>query len=137
MKIQEVMTRQIQKVTPESNLQRVAEIMRDTDVGFVPVWNGERVTGVLTDRDIVIRGVAREMDPGAVRVMEIMTEEPLCCYADQSVDEVNQLMKERQIRRLPVLNSEDHLVGIVGLGDIAQSMEDDVAGEVLEKITRS
>jgi CBS domain-containing protein len=110
--------------------------MRELDVGMLPVCDNDRLVGTVTDRDITIRGVARGLDPKSTPVREVMTHEVVCCFEEQSIEEAGRLMEERQIRRLPVINQDKRLVGIVSLGDLAVRTHSGIlAGEVLEQVS--
>jgi CBS domain-containing protein len=118
-------------------LQEAAKMMKSLDVGSLPVCDGNRLLGMLTDRDITIRATAEGRDPTTTTVRETMTEKILYCYEDQDVREAAQIMEERQIRRLPILNRDKRLVGIVSLGDLAvDSGQEQIAGEALTEISR-
>lgn len=117
--IAEVMTRDIAAISPQDNLKQAAQAMKDWDVGALPVCDGQRLVGMLTDRDITVRAVATGRPPEQIRVSEMMTDEVLWCYADQSVGEVLQQMGDAQVRRIPVINRDMQLVGMVSLGDLA------------------
>jgi CBS domain-containing protein len=138
MQIQEIMTRNPEVVTPDTSLQAAAQKMESLDVGSMPVCDGKRLVGMITDRDITIRATAGGMDPNEMKVSEIMTDHIHYCYADQSVEEAARIMKENQIRRLPVIGSENQqLVGIVALGDLAvDSGDTQKSAETLEEISR-
>jgi len=134
--LDEIMTRNVQVIPPDATLQGAARMMRDLDVGGLPVCDGERLTGFLTDRDIAIRAVAEGQDPATCNVADVMTTRLHWCYADEDVEKAAKLMKEHQIRRLMVLDRDKMLCGIVSLGDLAVEGEDDeFAGEVLESIS--
>lgn len=110
--------------------------MRDVDTGFLPVGQDDRLVGTLTDRDITIRAVAEGHDPKVVRVREAMSENLVYCMEDQDSSEAAELMAENDIRRLPVLNSDKRLVGIVSLGDLAaRTNDDDVVGQTVQDIS--
>ena len=110
--------------------------MKSLDVGMLPVCDNDRLAGAITDRDIVIRAVATGCNPDATSVREVMTKELFYCFDDEDIVEAAQLMEERQIRRLPVLNRNKRLVGIVSLGDVAvRTRHEQLAGEVLESIS--
>jgi CBS domain-containing protein len=118
--IQDVMTRDVTSVSPEDTVRRAAQLMKDLDVGALPVCDGPKLVGMLTDRDITIRATAEGKAPEATRVGDVMSTEVLTCYATQSVEEVLAEMGDEQIRRVPVIDQQSHsLVGIVSLGDIA------------------
>lgn len=117
--ISQVMTRDVTVVSPDDDLQRAAELMRDINVGALPVCNGKRLVGMITDRDITIRAVAEGRAPSSVRVSDVMSDEVLWCFEDQTVGEVLQQMGDQQIRRVPVISRNMELVGVVSLGDLA------------------
>ena len=119
MKLDELMTRKVEVVAPSASLRQAALLMRDHDVGPVPVVDGGRVVGILTDRDIAVRAVAQGRDPEKTTVAEIMTREVDCCQADEDVEQAAKLMSDKQIRRLVVLDRERRLAGIVSLADLA------------------
>jgi CBS domain-containing protein len=131
------MTHNAECTHPDANLQEAARMMRDLDVGPLPVCGEkDRLVGMITDRDIVVRAIAEGRDPKTVRVQDVMSPDILYCFEDQSVGEAAQLMKERQIRRLVVLNRDKRLVGIVSLGDLAAKTRDKaLSGETLEQVS--
>ena len=120
-KISELMTREVEVITPDESLQRAAQLMDDLNVGALPVCDGSRLIGMVTDRDITIRATAIGLDPNETEVSAVMTEETRWCTEDQSAEEVLKLMGDAQIRRLPVLDEDQRVVGIVSLGDLANS----------------
>lgn len=137
MKIQEIMSRDPYVCDPETPLSEVAARMRDLDIGMIPVCDGRRIQGTVTDRDIVLRAVADELDPAMTVAEEVMTSEVTYCFDDEEVDEASALMEENQIRRLVVLDREMQLVGILSLGDIAAKAHDDqLAGATLDAISQ-
>ena len=123
--IAEVMTTDVEVVRPEETLRDAARAMADLDVGSLPVCDGRRMIGMVTDRDITIRGVAEGKGPDAP-VRDVMTDDVVWCTDTDSVDEVLQQMSDAQVRRIPVVDKDRQLVGIVALGDIALEEEDDV-----------
>lgn len=123
--IAEVMTTDVEVVRPEETLRDAARAMADLDVGSLPVCDGRRMIGMITDRDITIRGVAEGKGPDAP-VRDVMTDDVVWCTDTDSVDEVLQQMSDAQVRRIPVVDRDRQLVGIVALGDIALEEEDDV-----------
>ena len=136
MQIKEVMTRGVEVIRPEDTLQEAARKMKSIDVGPLPVCDGERLVGMITDRDIIVRATADGRDPKTTPVKEAMTPGVVYVYEDQDLDEAAQLMKERQIRRLVVLDRNKKLVGILSLGDIAaDSGDEELSGEVLDKVS--
>lgn len=118
--IADVMTRDVRVVKPDARLQEAAQMMRDMDVGALPVCDGRRLVGMLTDRDIAVRAVAKGLAPQDAGVAEVMSREVAWCFADQSVGEVLQQMGDRQLRRIPVVERDSmELAGMVSLGDLA------------------
>lgn len=136
MKIREVLTPNVEVVSPETRIREVAMKMKELDVGSVPVCTGKRLIGMITDRDIAIRTVADGHDPAETPVSDAMTDQVVFCYEDQDVEIARQLMEQYQVRRLPVVNAQDQLVGIVSLGDIATRTDDEeLSGEMLREIS--
>lgn len=117
--ISEIMTRDVTVISPQDTIQRAAQMMNEWDVGALPVCDGTNLIGMITDRDITIRAVAGGQPPDQVRVADVMTDDVLWCYEDQTVGEVLQQMGDEQIRRIPVLDRDKNLIGMVSLGDIA------------------
>ncbi len=118
--IKDVMTSDVKSISPEDTVRRAAEMMKDLDVGAIPVCDGNKLVGMITDRDITIRSTAAGQAPGTTRVGDVMSTDVRTCNANQSVDEVLAEMGDVQIRRVPVVDQASHsLVGIVSLGDIA------------------
>jgi CBS domain-containing protein len=136
MKVAEVYTPNPQCISPDSSLMEAAQKMRALDIGMLPVCDNDRLAGAITDRDIAIRAVAEGLDPRGTQVRQVLTPEIHYCFETQSVNEVAQMMEEKQIRRLPVLNEEKRLVGIVSLGDLAvRTGKERLVGEVLECVS--
>ncbi|MDQ3214657.1 MAG: CBS domain-containing protein [Pseudomonadota bacterium] len=123
--IAEVMTQDVEVLRPDETLRDAARAMADLDVGSLPVCDGRRLIGMITDRDITIRAVA-EGKGGDTPVTEVMTDDVVWCTDTDSIDEVLQQMSDAQIRRIPVVDDDRNLVGIVALGDIALEEEADV-----------
>lgn len=135
MQAQELMTRDVVTANPEETLQKVAKSMAELDIGVLPVSENDRLVGMITDRDIVIRGLA-EGKGAKAKVRDVMTPVVKYCFSDQEVEEVASNMAEIQLRRLPVLDRDKRLVGILSLADIATSDEPDQAVEALCGISR-
>jgi CBS domain-containing protein len=135
MKIREAMTPDVRVASPEQTIQQAARIMADLDAGVLPVGENDRLVGMITDRDIAIRAIAEGKGPDA-KVRDVMTKDVKYCYDDQEVDEVIRDMADLQVRRLPVLNRDKRLVGIVSLGDIAIGSEGEGAADALSGISR-
>jgi CBS domain-containing protein len=135
-KVSEVMSTDVQTISPDDTIEEAAQEMRDGDFGLVPVVEDEELVGVVTDRDIAIRAVAEGKDP-STPVSEIMSEGVVWVNEDDSVEDAARIMSEHQIRRLPVVDSEQHIVGIVSLGDFAvDSSEIEPVVEALSDISR-
>jgi CBS domain-containing protein len=134
MKIKDIMTHPAEWISPEMSLSAAADLMRKSEIGFLPIGENDRLIGSVTDRDIVIRGVAegREMEGTPVRA--IMSPKIVYIFDDQDVEEAVRLMEVRQIRRLAVLNREKRLVGIISLGDLAGGVGTNLSGEALREI---
>jgi CBS domain-containing protein len=137
MQTKDIMTPNVECVRPDATLQEAARKMRDLDVGPLPVCgDDDRLAGMITDRDIIIRAVAEGKDPRTTRVREAMTEEIISCFEDQDVDDAARVIEQRQVRRLVVLNRDKRLVGIVSLGDLAvETGARPTAGEVLREVS--
>jgi len=127
MYVREVMTPDVVVASPEDTLQRSAEMMIDIDAGVLPVGENDRLVGMLTDRDITIRAVAAGKEPTECKVREVMSPEIRYIYDDELVEDAARNMTQLQVRRLPVLNREKRLVGIVSLGDLALKRKSDAA----------
>ncbi len=136
MRVSEIMTTDFYMIDSTNSLTQAAEKMKSLNVGFLPVKEGTRLIGLITDRDIVIRGLAEGMDPGSTQVKDIISSEILYCYDDDSIEEAARLMEDNQVRRLVVVNHDQVPVGIVSLGDIAvRSGQEDLASEILERVS--
>jgi len=135
MNIQDIMTSIPVLTRPDISLQEAAAKMAEEDIGFLLIGNDDRLQGTLTDRDIVIRGVSDGRDARNTSVADILTEKVLYCRENQTVEEVARNMSEQQVRRLPVVNEDKQLVGVVSLGDIAQHLSAEVAGQILQDVT--
>jgi len=137
MQVKDIMTPDVKCADPETTLQEVAAKMRDLDVGAIPVCgHDDRLQGIVTDRDIIVRVVAEGLDCRAVRARDAMTPKVSYCFEDEDIAEAARKMEQSQIRRLVVLNRDKRLVGIVSLGDLAVDTGDErLVGEALECIS--
>ena len=133
MKISDCMTRDVKLVNPDQTIRDAARFMLQADTGSIPVGDGDRLVGMITDRDIAVRAIAEGKGPDTP-VRDIMSGEMLYVFEDQSVDEVADNMGSSKVRRFPVVNREKRLVGIVSLGDISHS-EPDAAEQTLVRVT--
>jgi CBS domain-containing protein len=135
MKIAECMTQDIEIVNPDQPIREAAQFMLRSDSGVMPVSEGDRLVGMVTDRDIAVRAVAEGLGPDTP-VRDIMSGDVLFCFEDDEVEEVAMKMSDAQVRRMPVLSREDEtLVGIVSLGDISRSEQSEAAAVALDGIT--
>ena len=137
MQLKHIMTRDVEAISQEATLREAADRMAELDVGFLPICQGEMPVGVITDRDIVVRGVAAGRDPQKTRIADVMTLDVERLPDDTDIREAARLMKEKQIRRVIVEDGEGHICGVVSLGDLAVDTQDDaVYAEALEEISR-
>lgn len=133
--IADVMSKDFKFVTPDTSVQEAAQIMRDLDVGFLPVGENDRLIGMVTDRDIAVRSTSEGQNPSSTPVRDVMTPKTYYCYEDQDVEEICDNMSEIKVRRLPVVNREKRLVGVVSLGDVSQACHRAKSGDALQEIT--
>lgn len=136
MKVRDVMTESPECIAPTATVQEAAARMKNLDVGSLPVCDNDRLVGVITDRDIALRSVAEGHDPSRDRVRETMSPGIIYCFDDQEAEDAAELMGEKQVRRLPVLDRNKRLIGIVSLGDLAVETHDDrMSGDALKHIS--
>ena len=133
MKVAELMSRNVRLASPDEPLQQIAKRMADDDIGFLPVGENDRLVGMITDRDIVTRAVAKGLD-GQSRVRDAMTQDVKYCFDDDDIDNVVQNMGDLQVRRLPVVDHDKRLVGIVSLADAAIKHDPAAAGLAMSGI---
>lgn len=138
MKVSEIMSTPIEEVMDNDTVIRAARKMRDLDVGVLPVKSeGNVLVGILTDRDIVIRGLAEELDPEKTPVSDIMTSGVISCPADQAAEDAAAMMADAKVRRLVVVDEQDNVVGIISLGDVAvKGTGRETAGATIDKISQ-
>src|SRR4029079_7489862 len=134
-KVSEAMTRQVDVIDPNSEVADAARRMRDDNVGSLPVGENDRLIGMITDRDIVIRVVAENRLGGGATVRDVMSKRVYYCFEDDELEQAAKLMAEHQVRRLPVLNRNKRLVGIVALADLART-GDNASKEALEGVSQ-
>jgi len=133
--IKEVMTSNPRTVTADSTVAEAARLMRDEDAGIVPIIEGERLVGVVTDRDIAIKVAAEGKDPQSTKVTEIAASDLVTIDPQQDLDEALRLMAQHQVRRLPVVEEDGKLVGILAQADVARHADAERTGEVVEEIS--
>jgi CBS domain-containing protein len=134
MRVSEIMTSDVRLLSAEESIQSAACKMRDENIGSLPVASGDRLVGYVTDRDLVVRGLAAGKEP-STPVGDVMTERLLYCFEDETVEAVAENMAKNQVRRLPVLTREKRLCGIVSLGDLAVEGDDEAAEVALTEIS--
>ena len=135
MKISDVMTRDVQTIRPDQSAQDAARFMLKSEAGSIPVTDGDRLIGMITDRDIAVRGVAKGFGPDTP-VRELMTDDIICARFDDDIADVATRMSEAQVRRLPVVDENEKLCGIVSLGDLSREADTDCAAEALEGVSQ-
>lgn len=135
-RVADVMTRDPRSVEPETQVVEAARILRDENVGSLPVVRDGRVTGIVTDRDLAVRVIAEGRDPGSTTVGEVVSDKPVTVRPEQDLDEALRLMTSHQVRRLPVVEDGDRLVGIFAQADVALTGDEKRAGELVEEISQ-
>src|SRR6476661_6929200 len=131
MKVSDVMTRDVQTIRPDQPVQEAANFMLSADAGSIPVTDGERLIGMITDRDIAVRGIAKGYGPDTL-VRELMTDDLIVVRVDDDIEEAATRMSEAQVRRPPVIDSDERLCGIVSLGDLSRETDSETASQALE-----
>jgi CBS domain-containing protein len=135
VKVSEVMTRDVETVRPDQPVQEAASFMLQADAGSIPVIDGGRLIGMITDRDIAVRGVAKGYGP-ETPVRELMTDDLVVVRIDDNVDDAASKMSDAQVRRLPVIDQDERLCGIVSLGDLSRESDDECATEALQGVSQ-
>jgi CBS domain-containing protein len=135
MKISDVMTRDVRTVSPDQTAREAASFMLSEDAGSMPVSDGDRLVGMITDRDIAVRGVAKGYGPDTP-ISELMSSDVICAREEDDVEEVAAKMGKAQVRRMPVIDSEQRLCGIVSLGDLARESDGQSANQALEGVSQ-
>jgi len=134
MKVSQIMTRDVRLLSPDQTIREAASLMADVDVGSLPVGDNDRLVGIITDRDIVIRAVAQGKSADT-KVADVMSKEMLYCFDTDETDAVARNMGKAQVRRLPVVNSDKRLVGIVSLGDLARNDDPTTIGRTVSRVS--
>ena len=134
MKVSDVMTRDVRTVSPDQTAKEAASFMLSEDAGSMPVSDGDRVIGMITDRDIAVRGVAKGYGPDTP-VSELMSSDIICARDDDDIEEVAAKMSKAQVRRMPVVDSDDRLCGIVSLGDLSREADSQSADQALQGVS--
>ncbi len=136
MKVREAMHQGAQWVSPDTPIREIARLMREHDIGSVPIGENDRLVGMVTDRDIVCRAVADGKNLDNLKARDVMSEGIFYCREDADLQEAVRLMEEKQIRRLPVIDQNKRMVGILALGDISHAGPRNLSGEVLQAVSR-
>jgi CBS domain-containing protein len=136
MKVKDIMTKNVVVIQPDNTVQEAGQKMRDFDIGIMPVCENDRIEGMLTDRDIVVRSIASGQNPVASKVRDVMSTVVFFCYEEESLEEAGKIMKLNQVHRLIVMDHNKRITGILSLGDLILKSGDDVlAGEILKRIS--
>ncbi len=133
VRVEEIMHREVRRTDPDMFLADAARKMRDMDVGCLVVWGGDELVGIVTDRDITCRATAEGNDPATTTVGEIMSKDVTCCFEDQGVDKAAHIMEDKKVRRLPVFDHDDHMVGILTLSDLSVNSPE-LTGRVVQAV---
>ena len=136
MKVSKCMTRDVELVSPTQTIRDAAQMMAELDAGALPVQQDDRLVGMITDRDIAVRAVAQGKSP-ETPVRDVMSHELLYCFDDQEIEEVSRNMGEVKVRRLPVVNRDKRLVGIISIGDLALKEEQTLTGSTIARISKT
>jgi CBS domain-containing protein len=136
MKVREVMSEDVETVRPSQSIKDIAQRMDRQGIGYFPVCDKRGLIGIITDRDITCRVVADEQDPAATKVRDIMSKSVAYCFEDDDVSAAVQLMEQNRIRRIPVLDRDEHLVGILSLTDLARKAPHRLTAELIEAVSR-
>ena len=135
MKVKDMMHRGAEFVAPNATLQQIAKKMRDFDVGAIPVCDKGKPVGIVTDRDLAIRALANGKDPAKVEAREVMSQNVVFCRDSEEAEDALRIMEDNQVRRLPVLDEGDKLIGMVSLGDISHALSQEMTGEVTRAVS--
>jgi CBS domain-containing protein len=134
MKVEAAMTRDVRLVKPDQTIREAAQLMADIDAGALPVTEDDRLVGMITDRDIAVRAVAQGKSPDT-RIRDVMSPGILYCFDDQQLEDVSRNMGKNQVRRLPVINRDKRLVGILSLGDLASKEDPSAVGRTVSRVS--
>lgn len=135
MKIEQAMHKGAEWVAPDTPIKQIARIMKDKDIGAVPVGENERLVGIVTDRDLALRTLADgARDPATLTANDVMTKGVIHCRADQSVEDAIRLMEAKKVRRLPVIDQKRHLVGMLSLGDVSHHASREISGKLISAV---
>ena len=133
--IRDIMTREVECARPDMTLRELARVMKEKNLGSLPVCEGRKVVGMITDRDITVRAVAESKDPAATKVADVMSREVVTIREDAHLDEAERLMHDRQLRRLPVVNAEIELTGYLSMARVARTESAEQVGRVVKGVS--
>jgi len=138
MLVRDILTKDPEVIRPDASICDAARKMKQADIGMLPVCDGKRLVGIITDRDLTVRALAEGRDPNLTEVAAVMSPNVFYCFEDDDLQEAATTMEEKQVRRLPVLNRDKKLVGIIALADLALRSDDEIlAEEVLECVSET
>lgn len=135
MKVKDVMHKGVSWVQPDASLSDIAKIMKTEDIGAVPVGENDKLVGMVTDRDIICRGLGNGKKPEKLTARDVMTKGITYCRANEEVDDAIRIMESKQIRRLPVIDKDKRMVGMLSIGDISHSLSQQMTGEVMRAVS--
>lgn len=135
MKVKEAMHKGVEWVSPSTTVLELAKLMREHDIGAIPIGENDRLVGMVTDRDIVCRGLANGKDPRKLTAKDVMSKGISCCRADEDIDDATRKMELKQVRRLPVIDKDKRMVGMLSLGDVSNAADQEMSGELLQSVS--
>lgn len=135
MKVKDAMHKGAKYIAPETPVAEVAKLMKDLDIGALPVGKDDRLVGMVTDRDITCRGIAGSADLSGLTAEKVMTKGIIYCRADEELEDALRLMESKQIRRLPVIDDKKRMVGMLSLGDVSHAVPRNLSGEVITAVS--
>src|SRR5262245_46999523 len=135
MQVKQAMHKGVRWVDPDKPVSEIAKLMREHDIGAIPIGENDRLVGMVTDRDIVCRAIALGLDPKSVRARDVMTEGIVFCLEKQDLDDAARLMETRKVRRLPVINGKKRMTGMLSLGDLYNAAPRPVSNEAMQAVS--
>jgi CBS domain-containing protein len=135
MKVREMMHKGVEWVSPDTTVAALAKRMQQFDIGAIPIGENDRLIGMVTDRDIAIRGVADGKDPSKLTARDVMTNGIIYCQDDEDVDDAARIMESKQVRRLPVIDADKRMVGMISLGDVSHAGSEKITAEVTRAVS--
>jgi CBS domain-containing protein len=135
MKVRKAMHKGVIWVSPDTPVRELARTMRENDIGAIPVGENDRLIGMVTDRDIVCRGLADGKDVSTLTARDVMTSGIISCEDDEDIEDALELMEKKKIRRLPVIDEDKRLVGMLSLGDVSHAVPEELSGQVLKAVS--